>query len=673
MNPDLTRALLGAVLFVLLWAALLRTFANLFGGMLARNELYLLSFLASASLISVIGLLLAFSGLLILPILAVAVGGSTIALVALPGGKSPPPSGTGRPPLHRTVILQAIPFLVLIAGGIFLYFHPDENIAGNWDPGVYLSQGAALARGGSYRFTDTASPELTGEEKELFYPRQGSRQAKVPGFFVSKSRAHRLDPQFYPLYPLWIAVVTLFGGFSASLFAGSVYSLLSLMLVMKIGEDLSGRTCAFASGLVFLLNPFQIWFSGFHTAEVPMQTLFLAGLWCRLLYRREGHRLLAFLAGTFIALTAFAGITGLLLAALAGILNVIATRRPGELIPYFLPYLLLAPLALWQNLSFSSQYISQAEVFLPAFRSAVANPWLIGPTALGLLLLLSVRLGRKERNRRYSRAVSGAGLVLLTGALVALVAKTLYFGGFEESRFILAAVVTSKSNLLFAFVGFCLLLWLRPGAGLSLGALSFAFTYLFSESLMMESLFPWAAKRFIVVTLPVLSLAVGLFWARALGLFRGCGMGVILILLMLSFSLRPLYRGWDFAYHRDWGGLVPFVEKVANRIPDDSIVLAPRWIATPLDFIHGKTVIPLYLPGEGRRSAEAYGELVGRLRSEEKRVILVGERDDLRRLPLDGEPLFRDNLFTSVLEQSRRPPAGKSRPRTIAVEVVEVR
>lgn len=672
MNPEIYRALLGTGLYALLWTAFLRTFAALFGGRPTRSELILLSFLATASLVSLIGLILAFSGLFILPILAVSVGGGAVSLIAFPGRKQSTPSGKTQPPLHRTVTPRAIPFLVLIAGGVFLYFHPDENIAGNWDPGVYLSQGAALSRGGSYRFVDTASPELTPEEKALFYPFQGAHQVKVPGFFVS-SRTHRLDPQFYPLYPLWIAIVSLFGGFSVSLFIGSVCSLLSLMLVMKIGEDLSGRTCAFASGLVFLLNPFQIWFSGFHTAEVPMQTLFLAGLWCRLLYRREGHRLLAFLAGTFIALTAFTGITGLLLAALAGILNVIATRRPGELIPYFLPYLLLGPLALWQSLSFSSQYLSQSEVFLPAFRSAATSPWLIGPMTLGLLLLLSVRLGRGERSRRYSRAVSGAGLVLLTGALVALVAKTLYFGGFEDSPFILAAGVTSKSNLLLAFIGFCLLLWLRPGAGLSLGVLSFAFTYLFSESLLMESLFPWAAKRFIVVTLPVLSLAVGFFWSRALGLFKGCGMRVILILLMLGFSLRPLYRGWDFAYHRDWQGLVPFVERIADQLPEDSIVLAPRWIATPLEFIHGKTMIPLYLPSEGRRSSEAYEELVGRLRSEGRRVVLVGEKDDLRRLSLEWEPLFRDDLSTSVMEQSRRPPAGESRPRIIAVEVVEVR
>jgi hypothetical protein len=84
-------------------------------------------------------------------------------------------------------------------------------------------------------------------------------------------------------------------------------------------------------------------------------------------------------------------------------------------------------------------------------------------------------------------------------------------------------------------------------------------------------------------------------------------------------------------------------------------------------------MIPLYLTGEGRRSAEAYGELVGRLRSEGRRVILVGEKDDLHRLSLEWNPLFRDDLSTSVMEQSRRPPAGESRSRTIAVEVVEVR
>jgi hypothetical protein len=409
-----------------------------------------------------------------------------------------------RPETASWSFRQALPFLILITAGAFLYGHPDENIAGNWDPGVYLAQGAALARGGHYRFPDTASPGLTTAEKEQIYPLQDGYTVKYPGFFVSAHREHRLDPQFYPLYPLWTALAQIFGTFSTSLAVGSLCALLSLLLVMKMGGELAGRTCAFASGLIFLLNPFQIWFSGFHTAEVPMQLLFLAGTWCWLLHRREERDILAFLAGLFFTLTAFTGIAGHLLAFLAGVLHLIATRQSRGVLAYFLPYLFLAPLSLWQNLSFSSLYLSQAEAFLPAAGRAAAGPWMIGTTALGILLLLTLRLGRGRQWQRHSRKAFGVGLVLLAGVLAALLADTLYSGGFHGSRLTFAAVVTSKSNLLFSCIGFFLLLLTRPGVGLFLGVLAFAFTHLFSEQLMMAPVFPWAAKRLLVVTLPVL-------------------------------------------------------------------------------------------------------------------------------------------------------------------------
>jgi hypothetical protein len=675
VEPGIVRIVFGALLLGALWIVVLRSLDGRIGRGTGKTDLLLLSLLTSLALISVIGLLLAFAGLLIFPVAAAAIAAAAVTLgMTVPsrgaGGAAAPEDGHPAPASRS--FRQALPFLILIAAGIFLYAHPDENIAGNWDPGVYLAQGAALARGGHYRFPDTASPGLTAAEKEVIYPLQGDNPVKYPGFFVSAHREHRLDPQFYPLYPLWTALAQIFGSFSLALALGGLCALFSLFLVMKIGSELAGRTGAFASGLLFLLNPFQIWFSGFHTAEVPMQLLFLAGTWCWLLYRREERDVLALLAGLFFTLTAFTGIAGHFLALLAGVLHLIATRQPRGVFAYFVPYLVLAPLSLWQNLSFSSLYLSQAGAFLPAARSAAAGPWMIGTTALGILLLLALRLIRVKRWQRHSRKAFGVGLVLLTGVLAVLLTDTLYSGGFQGSRLTFAAIVMSKSNLLFSIVGFLLLLLIRPGVGLFLGVLAFAFTYLFSEQLMMEPVYPWAAKRLLVVTLPVLCLAAGVFWARTLGLFRG-GLKVVVILFMIAFSLRPLYRGWDFAYHRDWRGLTSFTEGLARRIPDDSLVLAPRWLATPLEFIHGRKVLPLSLSREDDGRGEVYRALVERLNSAGEQVLVVGEEEDIRRLALTGEVLHRDLLSTTVLEQSRRPVAGAVKRRDITVIVVEAR
>jgi len=631
---------------------------------MAGADLLLLSLTGSAALVSVAGLTLAFAGLFTLPLLSgvLAAAGAVLWLLAR-GGEEP--TGTiPSPPGGR------FPSFLLVAAALLLFFRPHGSIGGKWDPGVYLAQGSALARGGDLRLADTASPLLSVEEKEAIYPYQRGFRVKYPGFFVSARGPHSLDPQFYPLYPVWIGLFTLFGGFSSAFFLSGLFSLLSLLLLLRIGRELAGEGGAFAAGLLFLSNPFQIWFSGFPTAEVPMQTFFLGGLWAWLLYRRSGRDLLALLAGLFFALTAFASVTGILLAALMALLHLAGSPGKRGAGAFLLPCIVLFPLGLWQNLFLTSQYASQVRDIMPALRGLA--PVAAAAALAGVVLYYAFRAAPGDGGAGSPPGRGGALHFFGAGIVILATAAALYTGEFEASRLYFAAALTSKSSVLLAVAGFLLFLRNRPGTALPLGILAVVFTALFSGRLMMVSYFPWAAKRFLVVTVPLVCLGAGLFWGRALGVSGRKPLKVLLVLLLTLVSARPIYRGRDFAFHRDRAGLPAFIEDVVEKIPADAVVLAPLWLGPPLEFIHGRLVVPLMRSGVENWEDSAYPSLVARLRGEGRRVFIAADEKTAALVPLPAVPLFHERFSTTVLEQSSRPPAGRVRDKAVTVEVVEI-
>jgi hypothetical protein len=665
---------LSAIILAAALAALVWLFALFLKGRpgegAGRTELLALSSAAAAALVSVAGLLLGFAGVFSLPALLGALAVAGILLLALVRRSSGPPgarySGT------RVLPGGGVPFLLLVAAALLLNFRPHWNTMGNWDPGVYLAQGAGLAGGGSLRLADTASPLLMPEEKAVIYPLQRGFQVKHPGFFVSAGGEHRLDPQFYPLYPVWIAVFTLMGGTPAAFYVSSLFSLLSLLLLVGAARELAGGRGAMAAGFLFLLNPFQVWFSGFQTAEIPMQTFFLAGLWAWLLHQRTQESVHAFLAGLFFALTAFASVTGLLLAPFMGFLHAFGAGRRRNAAAFFLSWLPLLPLSLWQNTSFTSQYFAQVKAIL-------FNAWGVMPragaflAAAALLVFLFVAGGRKERVALSFDGGKVRVFYLLSLVVLAAAATALYSDLFGQGRIQLAAALSSKSSLLAAMAGFLLLLRNRPAAALPLGALALMFTWLFSGNLMMVARFPWAAKRFLAVTLPLVCLGSGVVWERVFELARKQWIRVLMVLLVAAFCLRPLYRGRDFAFHRDRKGLPAFVERLAEKIPADGVVFAPRWLGPPLEFLHDKRVVPLSLGVMPEWERSPYPDVAARLGREGWKVYVVADEKTLENLPLAGVSVYRESLATSVLDQSRRPPSGAVREKRVTVEIVQLR
>jgi hypothetical protein len=655
--PAVFRALAGLLLLALLTAGMLRRLMPGPGRMLRNPELLLLSILSSFAVVSLCGLCLALAGhfsfLLLCLTLALAAAGLHLFR------KGPAPAGDGVGSLSPWRIAT---YTILAVVAAFLYFRPSESIVGNWDPGVYLAQGRAIARDGGYRLVDRASPLMRPGEKEDLYPWQRGFPVKYPGFFVSPGRPHSLDPQFYPLYPVWIALATTFGQFRWALYLNGLFSLLSLLLVVRIGEEVGEGIGAFAAGVLFLLNPVQIWFSGFHTAEVLMQSLTLAGIWCWILWEKHEKGLLALLSGAFFGLTAFASVTGLYLAALAGLLHLLQFRKRAGHPVFFLPLAAAFPLLLVQNLFFTRQYLGQVLSFAPVFLGSLP---VLAVAALPVVIAIIFRprglfpQGEGESSG-YLRLV-GTSFFLVLFALLA-------FGLYADGRCLRDPVfLVSKSNLLVAWAGLVVLSWRRPRVGVMLGALFVLFTVVFLLHGMMVPRYPWAFKRLLPLTLPLLAVFAGAFWGQAASRLRDRRLQAALVAAALLLAARPLYRGREFVLHRDWIGAVEAVDNLASALPAGSVVVAPKWIATPLEFLHGRKVVPLRRGGGKAGVSEGIVGLVDRLRESGDEVYFVVQEKEAAGLPFHFEEVHRQVLDTTVLSQSRRRFTTEIRKRSLLI------
>lgn len=658
----------GAVLLALLWHSGYRLARRRAGYVMNRRECLAAALATVVGVLSVLGLVLTFAGQFRPLCIAVAVLLAAAALRARGIAKEPPAEPL-REQGPRGGRWLAFGWGVILLAGLGLYSQPDENLVGGWDPGVYLATGAHIAREGSWLIRDTASPHLAPAEKEAVYGHVTKRLVKYPGFYVDARRPHTLQPQFFPLYPVWIAFLSLAGHMPAALYASGLFAWLSLLMLLLAARETGGRLCSVVAGLVFLLSPVQIWFSGFHTAEIAMQFFFLAGLWLWALWHRTKAPFPAVLAGGMFGLMGFASVTGIVLCALAATAHLYAVPRRRDGLAFYAPLLLLLPLSICQNMAMTPEYLNSVVRIVHLGPPAVlrhAVPIAGAAAALAASLFLAWRPDLLPRLPRRALAVATAGV-----AAVGLVwlGATLYGDDLTRSRWLPAATLLSKTGLLTALAGLMILAWRRPVLIPMLIAAPLLFAALFFRHGLMTPTYPWAFKRSLVVTLPMASLFIGCFWAALATAARRRTLAAAVLLVGALAILRPLQRGHEFAFHRDWRGFMRGLAQVDGLAPEGGIVLARRELATPLEFIRGRTVLPVYKDRHTGSPPTELIHVVRRCLETGIPVHAVRGTNDFWNFPFEATVVGRMDLKTSVLEQSEMPFANRVKSRRLRLVV----
>lgn len=187
----------------------------------------------------------------------------------------------------------------------YLFFaRPFETIVGAEDAGVYFSSGGAIAREHGILLTDpglatfgdaAADAQAKGAARHLLLPLDPTRYRfatwlRLSGFFLDQQQSDVVTPQFFHLFPTWLAVWALLGGgIGAMVYGAPAFGLLGVVLIFFLGQRLFGSAVGALSSLFLSLNGLQLWFARQSLSEVLLQVLLLGAAYTWVLFV-EAHR-----------------------------------------------------------------------------------------------------------------------------------------------------------------------------------------------------------------------------------------------------------------------------------------------------------------------------------------------------------------------------------------------
>ena len=207
------------------------------------------------------------------------------------------------PEAPRQTFLVSLGLLALSAVFVGLAFRPFELILGPRDAAVYPATAAQIARHGGIRIVDELVPTLIQETPEdthnafvqffgLQHPgRFYYHYLRMPGFFIADSEGAYIPeflpttdgrivvPQFYHLYPTWLAIGFSLLGVEAGLFVTPYLSLLGGLGAFFLARRLFGGRVALLAYLFLVVQTLQVWFARYSTAEGATQFLMFLALY----------------------------------------------------------------------------------------------------------------------------------------------------------------------------------------------------------------------------------------------------------------------------------------------------------------------------------------------------------------------------------------------------------
>jgi len=479
--------------------------------------------------------------------------------------------------------------IIFIVSSIF-YLKPGESLFGNWDPGMYLAQGHNLSRTGTINPRDSLEGILSVEEIKSHYRIINGDLSKHPGFFINEKKPFELEASFYPLFPFWIAwAKSLTGSVYASLLVSSFAMWLGVLLVGLIGRQISNEWGGITAALIFAMNPVGLWFAGFQTGECFTQLFFLAGVWAWLEYRERDESVYSLLAGLCWGAMLFTSVTAILLLGIIGLALFLFVPLKKIFTEFTLSLILCGALLVLFLLLERSIYMEN--VFSYFYMGKVIKLIVGGCTILFVIKGLTHFMLKQEDVVKMLTPIVLAGFSFCVVLLI-------YFFYMKElppsSRFWQLAVLFSRSIFLLGVFG-----WALHVVNGKVAVYPFIFvfagvTIFFCTYPLMSSNWPWTFKRLLAVSLPLTVLGfTGYFSMAAIAKPKYAkGLSLLLAGVFLFGSALHLKKKIFLAGHRSLIGLTAYMNDLAAEIPEDVILVAEDWAATPMEFIYGKTVLP---------------------------------------------------------------------------------
>lgn len=544
----------------------------------------------------------------------------------------------------------------------------SEMVLGGWDPGVYLHTAAAVARGGAVQIVDPDLAALTDDERLVLSRNLFGVSEPFGGMRILPNGT--TSPSFHHAYPCLMASAWPLGGVRAAWWVNPLFHTGSVLLIAVLASLLWGVRWGWVAGVLLAVSPAQVWQAGFPTAEMTTQFFLLAGAVFLLLSqsRREGGSGLALLSAWCLGFALLLRYDTILL--LVPVMLWLLAGLPGAAYPGRILVMLAALVAPVAHFHHIQTHV--APYYHPV--SSMVVPVLTAVTGVILAWLLVRTLARRwlaprlDRWDAHLRRVLAFGFVIWL-VIAGVVRPWLAAGGggvgwlrerFGAEHTLVALLAGHDAGNIFhlaAFVGWPALVLALAALvtavwtcrDLSRRALLYAATvslviittHVFNDHFLM-----WVARRFVPVILPLLVvLAVGAMagLARRGWWPRATVAGAALVAVLAAF---PASDAAYLARHRDWPGLLAWVERVEQGIPPGATVFCDQpGFAAPLRYLHGHRSYELQ-----RREPDARTKLAevmrGRLERGEEVVFLT------MRGPIPDAGLAFTSLADMPLESS---------------------
>ena len=558
----------------------------------------------------------------------------------------------------------------LVVFTFWMMNRPAEFAATHRDPGEYVNIAVKLSDSPSLRIRDPQFEQFNTKEKQALFLREPLEHSPfpevLPGFYLADPQKGVLLPQFFHLYPLWLALCFKLWRFEGIFLFNVLVGSFSVLLVVALTEQLSSsRILGWAAALLLATNAAQVWMSRSPFSEMLAQSFLLGGLTLLALAVRTGNKRLMALAGCVFGLSLFVRIDSVLILAGLGILLFCPVYQRRWL---FLPLIGFAAWSVLHVCWFSFPYFFHA-----AGTVQNASPsWTISVLLVGCILLGSVAYWKL----RLSPAGRAAGVVsaetkvpatrrLFPAAAIALVGLVVLYGVFvrphlESARQIVPMPMPHSGTVplyneinwvrlswYLTPVGFglaclgALLMILRLAAGGSAILLPFAAVFgLFTSFYLYKSqAFPdnyWVIRRYIEIVIPgcLILACLSLQWLsqrcfRLLPARSGLVLSVLIYLMVWGGEVRS-FSG--LLKERELSGTLRQLEVLAGLNRDADVLLLEQGVfqeffSGPLKFIFQKTICPLaHLELDGA----ALATLIEEWQQQGKRIHLLSSDEHTR-------------------------------------------
>ncbi len=545
------------------------------------------------------------------------------------------------PNLFYSILLLIIFFLSIS----FLYLKPGEYLIGGWDPGVDINVGANIAHKHSIIYQDHLLTFFNQKDLQILYPYAKSIGIKYPGMYIYDFKKGLLVPQFYHMYPVWLAIFYSIFSNKAILFVNPFFALFNIILFYCLMVNFRGKKFALFATLFFALNPIQIWNARFSTSEVLTQTYFLVGFILLFDYIRYHFSIFGIFAGIAFGLAILTTPTSLLFIPVLFLFLIISYNSIGSY-----KYFMASFIVILMHFTFQTFFIAKKYTQLILSFFSISNIFiLVGIIFISFLLIFKTKwihyIVKFFKKYSYMRILSLSFFIYLLlyllfpdllsknnglNKLLWFITLPSFFVGILGSIYI---SWTSKDSVEWLFF---------------LTAILFMVFFIYDPRMIPT--YPFTLRRFIPVVIPWLSMCIALipFLLYELNSQR---YKLVAIIVSIFIIIYPLYKNRILITHIDYKGFFKFIKEYQRQVPNNKIIFCDnRWLGYPLELFFKKKII--ILPQFDISIAHNFIELLTRI-SKHNQVYYISFKERPFSERLVFKPIYKKRLVTSRLEQDK--------------------